>query len=82
MVLKRKKDFEEASEENAWRLLAEVSLSEERFQEVYAFISEAIATHGLLEDSDGKSESLEDADAVNNPPCAMVTGTQECLVLQ
>lgn len=80
MVLKRKKDFEEASEENAWRLLAEVSLSEERFQEVYAFISEAIAAHASLEDSDGKSESLENVD--NNPPCAMVTGTQECLVRQ
>ena len=26
MVLKRKKDYEEASEENAWRLLAKVSL--------------------------------------------------------
>lgn len=82
MVLKRKKDFEEASEENAWRLLAEVSLSEERFQEVYAFISEAIAAHASLEDSDGKSESLEDVDAINNPLCAMATGTQECLVRQ
>ncbi|KAK7860340.1 gdp-l-galactose phosphorylase 1 [Quercus suber] len=82
MVLKRKKDFEEASEENAWRLLAEVSLSEERFQEVYAFISEAIAAHASLEDSDGKSESLEHVDAINNPLCAMATGTQECLVLQ
>jgi GDP-L-galactose phosphorylase len=28
VVLKRKKDFDEASEANAWRLLAEVSLSE------------------------------------------------------
>ncbi|CAI9778538.1 unnamed protein product [Fraxinus pennsylvanica] len=29
MVLKRKEDYEKASEENAWRLLAEVSLSGE-----------------------------------------------------
>jgi GDP-L-galactose phosphorylase len=43
VVLKRKKDFDEASEANAWRLLAEVSLSEERFQ-VNAPIFEAIAS--------------------------------------
>ncbi|XP_073307486.1 GDP-L-galactose phosphorylase 2-like isoform X1 [Primulina huaijiensis] len=42
MVLKRKKDYEEASTENAWRLLAEVSLSEERFQEVKELIFESI----------------------------------------
>lgn len=56
MVLKRKEDYEGASEANAWRLLAEVSLSEERFQEVTALIFEAIgcnteatamATHDL-----------------------------------
>lgn len=46
MVLKRKKDFEEASEDYAWRLLSEVSLSEERFEEVKAYILEAI---GLVE---------------------------------
>ena len=34
MVLKRKKDYEEATEDCAWRLLAEVSLSEDRCQEV------------------------------------------------
>ncbi|KAG6489294.1 hypothetical protein ZIOFF_050563 [Zingiber officinale] len=34
MVLKRKKDFEQASEDYAWRLLAEVSLSEAMFEEV------------------------------------------------
>ncbi|KAH9611473.1 hypothetical protein KSS87_003322 [Heliosperma pusillum] len=43
MVLKRKKDFEEASEENAWRLLAEVSLSEARFEEVKTMLFEVIA---------------------------------------
>lgn len=73
MVLKRKKDYEEASEENAWRLLAEVSLSEERFEEVKALIFEAIAT--CIEEMDGDSPSflekpdvtqpLEDVDALN-----------------
>lgn len=34
IVLKRKQDYESATEEYAWRLLAEVSLSEERFSDV------------------------------------------------
>lgn len=42
IVLKRRKDFEEALEEYAWRLLSEVSLSEERFQEVKAYLLEAV----------------------------------------
>lgn len=83
MVLKRKEDYEGASEEKAWRLLAEVSLSEERFQEVVAIIFEAIScvaaavTNNML---------TEDADQVgggnNNGPraAAMVPGNQECLV--
>ncbi|KAJ8761213.1 hypothetical protein K2173_001269 [Erythroxylum novogranatense] len=41
IVLKRRKDFEEASETYVCGLLAEVSLSEERFQEVLAFVLEA-----------------------------------------
>ncbi|CAA3021695.1 GDP-L-galactose phosphorylase 2-like [Olea europaea subsp. europaea] len=65
MVLKRKKDYEEASEENAWKLLAEVSLSEERLEEVKDLIFEAIAckidedkavTPTLIEDS---TQSIE-----------------------
>ncbi|KZV56387.1 hypothetical protein F511_00384 [Dorcoceras hygrometricum] len=43
IVLKRKEDYEEASTENAWRLLAEVSLSEERLQEVKELIFESIS---------------------------------------
>ncbi|KAI8008974.1 GDP-L-galactose phosphorylase 1 [Camellia lanceoleosa] len=92
MVLKRKKDYEEASEENAWRLLAEVSLSEERFEEVKALIFEAIscgdeesgsAAQSLLEKPDDTPQSLEKADALNESSChAMVPGKQECLVLQ
>ncbi|XP_059662450.1 GDP-L-galactose phosphorylase 1-like [Cornus florida] len=68
MVLKRKKDYEEASDENAWRLLAEVSLSEERFQEVKALIFESIGcgddgnggvTQILLEEPDITLQPLE-----------------------
>jgi len=44
MVLKRKQDFDRASEDYAWKLLAEVSLSEERFEEVKAYILEAATT--------------------------------------
>ncbi|OVA09751.1 hypothetical protein BVC80_9101g296 [Macleaya cordata] len=85
IVLKRKKDYEEASEENAWRLLAEVSLSEERFEEVKALVFETIAcredknetvTHSL----DAESEEL---DVINiGTDRTMVPGKQECLVLQ
>ncbi|KAL5548455.1 hypothetical protein UlMin_003686 [Ulmus minor] len=88
MVLKRKKDYEEASEENAWRLLAEVSLSEARFQEVNALIFEAIASGdngngNVIEEGDAKPESLEQVDAMKKSSCpAMMAGTQECLVLQ
>ena len=42
MVLKRKEDYEGATEEKACRLLADASLSEERFKEVNALIFEAI----------------------------------------
>ncbi|GER43918.1 GDP-L-galactose phosphorylase 1 [Striga asiatica] len=69
MVLKRKEDYEGASEENAWKLLAEVSLSEERLEEVKELIFEAICCkvkeeivgHTTMEeDPDGTSESHED----------------------
>ncbi|KAG5546593.1 hypothetical protein RHGRI_018689 [Rhododendron griersonianum] len=90
MVLKRKKDYEEASEANAWRLLAEVSLSEERFQEVKALIFEVIScrdkgnpsvSESLLEEEpDDKPQSLEEVDALNKGSRhPMVSG--ECLVL-
>ncbi|XVE50717.1 hypothetical protein DITRI_Ditri01bG0185800 [Diplodiscus trichospermus] len=91
MVLKRRKDYDEASEENAWRLLAEVSLSDERFREVNALIFEAILTgeHGiengadtLLEQPDTKPQSLEKKNAITKSSHrSLVAGTQECLVL-
>ncbi|XP_015899388.3 GDP-L-galactose phosphorylase 1 [Ziziphus jujuba] len=88
MVLKRRKDYEEASEGNAWRLLAEVSLSKERFQEVNALIFEAITSgdngsgnaHG---GQDPESHTHEKVDAIKKSSHpTMVAGTQECLVLQ
>nr|GMC97049.1 GDP-L-galactose phosphorylase 2-like [Ipomoea batatas] len=41
MVLKRREDYDDASEDYAWRLLSEVSLSEESFEEVKAYVSRA-----------------------------------------
>ncbi|CAI0379397.1 unnamed protein product [Linum tenue] len=91
MVLKRKKDYEEASEENAWRLLAEVSLSEERFEEVKALIFEACSytfsenedEHHLPQGVGDHKPTLEETDSINKGAnCNIVSGTQECLVLQ
>ncbi|MBA0625431.1 hypothetical protein Godav_010628 [Gossypium davidsonii] len=88
MVLKRREDYDEASEGNAWRLLAEVSLSDERFCEVNALIFEAIAgsedvikngTKTLLEEP---CPEEDDAITKSSHRGAMVAGTQECLVLQ
>ncbi|KAG5002010.1 hypothetical protein AAZX31_08G308600 [Glycine max] len=79
LVLKRKKDYEEASEANACRLLAEVSLSEERFQEVTALVFQAIASVEM----NVKPQLLEEVDAVSpSTQRAMVAGSHECLVLQ
>nr|ACG75920.1 GDP-L-galactose phosphorylase [Malpighia glabra] len=88
MVLKRKKDYEEASEENAWRLLAEVSLSEERFQEVNALIFEAISYSGNSSENDAegadiKHQTPEEVDSIKeSSKCSVVTGTPKCLVLR
>nr|KYP73429.1 UPF0580 protein C15orf58 isogeny [Cajanus cajan] len=82
MVLKRKKDYDEASEGNAWRLLAEVSLSEERFQEVNELVFEAI---GCAELDDVNVERVKEVDEVNSsaqPSTVVVAGSQECVVLQ
>ncbi|XP_073128522.1 GDP-L-galactose phosphorylase 2-like [Henckelia pumila] len=70
MVLKRKKDYEEASAEDAWRLLAEVSLSEERFQEVKELIFESICycTHEanlMADDSAVSPLSRENEEVLN-----------------
>lgn len=92
MVLKRKEDYEEASDENAWRLLAEVSLSEERFEEVKDIIFEAIShvvdengivTRNLDEDQDVERGCRKESVNLNKgSQPAVVPGKQECLVQQ
>lgn len=90
MVLKSKKDYDEASEANAWRLLAEVSLSEARFEEVKALIFEAIScdvNENQALDKPSKlapNEPLKEVDAAakNGSSSTMITGNQECVVLQ
>ncbi|XP_057795285.1 GDP-L-galactose phosphorylase 1-like [Salvia miltiorrhiza] len=80
MVLKRKVDYEEASEENAWRLLAEVSLSEERLEEVKELIFEAIClnvedevvTPITPDESGAGPQSHEDVDGLKALQPAMV----------
>lgn len=62
MVLKRKEDYEGASEEKAWSLLAEVSLSEERFKEVNSMIFEAISLSCHEEEEE---EEVEEQTSMN-----------------
>ncbi|CAM0874810.1 unnamed protein product [Alopecurus aequalis] len=80
IVLKRRTDFEEASEDSAWRLLAEVSLSEERFEEVKACIFQAA---GLTE-SDQEEETNEESPCASSSSVPVVSShiPEGCLVLQ
>lgn len=79
MVLKRKKDYDNASEESAWKLLSEVSLTEERFQEVKAYTSEA-AEFKVEEDARSINQEEDGAPDLHAP---QVTShlNQDCLVL-
>ncbi|KAK1275489.1 GDP-L-galactose phosphorylase 1 [Acorus gramineus] len=80
MVLKRKKDYDEASEDYAWRLLEVVSLSKERLEEVKAYIFEAI---GLVIADDENGENDEEATVTSAPtPTRTQLMSQGCLVLQ
>ncbi|PWA51995.1 hypothetical protein CTI12_AA459260 [Artemisia annua] len=81
-----KLDFDGATEANACRLLAEVSLSEERFQEVIAIMFEAISCVVIettsFPDEDGQ-HNVEDVDFLNNgshQAAINVAGKQKCLV--
>ncbi|XP_062201864.1 GDP-L-galactose phosphorylase 2-like [Phragmites australis] len=76
IVLKRRNDYEEASETSAWKLLAEVSLSEERFEEVKAYIFSAA---GLVQSDEEKVCEGKDAAPVPIAPRPVGEG---CLVLQ
>ncbi|KAM3374407.1 GDP-L-galactose phosphorylase 1 [Capsicum galapagoense] len=73
MVLKRKEDYEGATEANAWRLLAEVSLSEVRFQEVTALIFEAIGL-SVEENEHAPEGSPEDLDVTPPQPMEEIDG--------
>ncbi|CAA6663870.1 unnamed protein product [Spirodela intermedia] len=81
IVLKRKEDYEEASEAYAWRLLAEVSLSEERFEEVKASLFEAT---GLAPAGEEKAEEVPGDSLLQTsvPPPAASLFQDGCLVLQ
>ncbi|KAI8534569.1 hypothetical protein RHMOL_Rhmol10G0100500 [Rhododendron molle] len=79
MVLKRRKDYDDASEKNACRLLAEVSLSEERFEEVKAHILEAAG----LQEAESVVNGMNEEESLQKPHPPHVTShvTQGCMVL-
>ncbi|KAJ0042032.1 hypothetical protein Pint_18606 [Pistacia integerrima] len=78
IVLKRKKDYEEASEEYAWRLLAEVSLTEERFQEVKDYVLEA---SGLQEANMKEKNINQEEDSLEKLRAAHASNLpQDCMV--
>lgn len=78
MVLKRTKDYNDASEKCAWKLLSEVSLSEERFEEVKGYISEAADLQETEED-----KSINPDKEIPDSPGPQVAShmPQDCLVL-
>lgn len=83
MVLKRKHDFYQASEENAWKLLAEVSLSAERFEEVKTFIFEAVAnSKGNAESSEPVVTHKLPGKGINTANKSIAAGKHGCLVKQ
>ncbi|KAF5749992.1 GDP-L-galactose phosphorylase 1-like [Tripterygium wilfordii] len=59
IVLKQKKNYDDASEAYAWRLLAEASLSETRFREVKALILEALRLEEVDTEETSRSEDEE-----------------------
>lgn len=79
MVLKRRKDYDEASEQYAWRLLAEVSLSEERFEEVKSYIWEA--TRSVEAEKDEMDIKVNEEESFQST-AAVSTFPEGCLVLQ
>ena len=77
MVLKRREDYDEASEQYAWRLLAEVSLSEDRFEEVIRHICEA----ANLQSEEEHTSVEEESRYGSNSPRVDAHFPQDCLVL-
>lgn len=90
MVLKRKEDYDRASEDYAWRLLAEVSLSEGRFEEVKGYILEAAAAPQTIEinpKQENESTIIEDEVPLydtlkDNHGSSTMVVAEECLVIQ
>lgn len=79
MVLKRRKDYDEASEQYAWKLLSEVSLSEERFQEVEKYVCEAANLQSDEEEFINIGETNYDSSTAQVAP--HLSQAQDCLVL-
>jgi GDP-L-galactose phosphorylase len=85
IVLKRRNDYDEASEASAWGLLAEVSLSEERFDEVKAYIFDAtglVETKGEVPEADKKEAKDEKFEGKVVEPMVIPHFQESCLVLQ
>ncbi|CAK9172128.1 unnamed protein product [Ilex paraguariensis] len=80
MVLKRRKDYDDASEDYAWRLLSKVSLPEDRFQELKIYISEAVC---LQEVGSSEYSSLNLEKDLRNSLASQVVShlPNDCLVL-
>ncbi|XP_061370247.1 GDP-L-galactose phosphorylase 2-like [Gastrolobium bilobum] len=83
IVLKRRVDYDEASEAYAWKLLAEVSLSEERFQEVKGYILDAAGLHEIdIEENHMIKEELVQNYEPTTPQAASQQLPRDCLVQQ
>lgn len=80
IVLKRRKDFDDASEAYARRLVAQVSLLEHRFEEVKDCILEAAG--GFREVDQVKNKKEEEAPYKPLSPEPASHLSQDCLVLQ
>uniref|UniRef100_A0A7C9ABC0 GDP-D-glucose phosphorylase 1 n=1 Tax=Opuntia streptacantha TaxID=393608 RepID=A0A7C9ABC0_OPUST len=74
IVLKKREDFDNASEEYAWKLLSEVSLSEARFTLVKKIVLEASGLQGICADGNNIKKDVEE-DALQEPcgpaPCLL-----------
>lgn len=76
MVLKRRKDYDDASEQYALKLLSDVSLSDERFQEVEKYVCEAANLQSDVEFVNVEGTKYDSSSAQVEPPIP-----QDCLVL-
>ncbi|CAI9110581.1 OLC1v1010633C2 [Oldenlandia corymbosa var. corymbosa] len=77
MVLKRRKDYDDASEERAWKLLSEVSLPEARFEKVKACVS---TSAGIQLGPDNRSLDMKEGPYDSQTPPVASHLHQRCLV--